>query len=172
MVLCVACVGARSCLSLCSTTTARERCSGCQGYSPDLCLQRSATRRNMHAAGAACGGGVANVTYRRRASMVVFLGLEEAALDAFCLLVSFMPLAVNARDKCGIEPRRQNHACTCLQLTLAGDVVSNSCIVGKDGPAANNARRGFLRSRHSPLSRGGRRGREVRVHCGFSRPRR
>ena len=29
--------------------------------------------------------------------MMDFLGLEETALDAFCLLVSFMPLAVNAR---------------------------------------------------------------------------
>ena len=103
--------------------------------------------------------------------MMDFLGLEETALS--------MPASIfhaasceRAQDKCDIEPRRQNHACTCLQLTLAGDVVSNSCIVGKDGPAANNARRGFLRSRHSPLSRGGRRGREVRVHCGFSRPRR
>ena len=86
MVLCVSCVCARVPVSLVDDD-ARALRGGCQGYSPDLCLQRSATRRNQHAAGAACGGGVANVTYRRSASMVELLGLEEA-LDG-CLLVSY-----------------------------------------------------------------------------------
>ena len=55
---------------------ARALRSGCQGYSPDLCLQRSATR---HAAGGDSGGGVAFVTYRRRPIMVDFLGLEAGS---------------------------------------------------------------------------------------------
>ena len=80
MVLCVACVGARA--SLDDGDGVRERCSQWLPQ-PDR-LQRLGDARYDACICGDSGGGVAFVTYRRRASMVEFFGVWRRRLSMAC----------------------------------------------------------------------------------------